>query len=65
MQSGDAMLQKDTKDGFIYLILEDGELPINQQLAKQIIQHPTVYQERWREGWTETKDTGKVRWRIE
>jgi hypothetical protein len=32
-------------------------------LAKQVIRKPGIYQERWREGWVEARDTGKVRWK--
>lgn len=63
LKIGDIQLRRDTRDGFIYILTADHIIqPINQQLAKQIIQDPHITQERWREGWNGAIDTGKVRW---
>jgi hypothetical protein len=64
MTQGELTLHRDRPNGFIYMQDDYGDiLPINQDLAKQVLQDSRVYQERWREGWSETKDIGKVRWR--
>jgi hypothetical protein len=66
MKLGELTLHRDTHDGFIYMMDSyDDILPINQALAKSVIKNPAVYQERWREGWVETRDVGKVRWRAD
>jgi hypothetical protein len=66
MSQGELTLHRDGPKGFIYMQDSEGHIvPIQQDLAKQIIQNPRVRQERWREGWVEAKDIGKVRWRIE
>jgi len=63
MKLGEIVLQQESKDGFIYAIDSYGDvLAINQAIAKQVIKNPLVLQERWREGWNETKETGRVRW---
>ncbi len=64
MRCQDCSLQRDEKDGFIYVVhVIDDFMPINQELAKQVIRMPGIVQERWREGWVETRDIGKVRWK--
>ena len=64
MTLGELTLHRDKSDGFIYMTDSyGGILPINQDLAKQVIKDNRVYQERWREGWNEAKDIGKVRWK--
>ena len=64
MRCQDAYLQRDRPDSFIYVVdVMGGITPINQALAKQVIRKPSIYQERWREGWVEARDTGKVRWK--
>lgn len=62
MRNAGAMLYQEDRDSFIYLQLDGQTLPIDQQLAKQIIDDPRVIIERWREGWLETRATGRVRW---
>jgi hypothetical protein len=73
MSQGDIWLQRDHPDGFIYVVWRDETKKtehdrrdlIDQRMAKQIIAlSPQVYQERWRQGWAETKETGAVRWCI-
>ena len=65
MRQGQVCIMRDSPDGFFYLKFHDGRIdPINQELGDQIVADFRVIREDHREGWVETRLSGKTRWVI-
>lgn len=65
MEIGDVWIERTSAtEGFFYLVeRQSGHmLPINQALAKSLVHHHQVTQQRWYQGWGSPKPTKIMRW---